>query len=104
MNMILNTEKITFDHIIGNCPVIEEQKELAKKAAKVDIPVMITGETGTGKELFAKAIHGASKRSSALYLAENCGAVRRILWKVFFSEQKKELLHRRLHSVGVRMF
>ena len=89
MNMILNTEKITFDHIIGNCPILEEQKELAKKAAKVDIPVMITGETGTGKELFAKAIHQASKRSSALYLAENCGAVpQNLMESVFFGTEK----------------
>jgi len=49
--------------------------ELAKTAAKTDLPILIQGETGTGKELLARAIHYNSKRKTSLLLVQNCGGM-----------------------------
>ncbi len=46
-----------------------------RKTAASDIPILITGETGTGKEIFARAIHGESQRSGKPFIAINCGAI-----------------------------
>jgi PAS domain S-box-containing protein len=64
-----------FEDIIGQSPVIENLKEEAKKFAEVDSPVLIYGETGTGKELFAQSIHNYSKRKKQPFVALNCAAL-----------------------------
>jgi transcriptional regulator with PAS, ATPase and Fis domain len=61
--------------ITGNSPLILEAMEKIILAAPTDITVLITGETGTGKEVFAKAIHGLSKRSKKPFISVNCGAI-----------------------------
>ncbi|MGN0722283.1 MAG: sigma 54-interacting transcriptional regulator [Anaerovoracaceae bacterium] len=73
--MILNTNKVTFQDIIGEAEIFKQQINIAKRAAAIDAPVLITGETGTGKEMFAKAIHCQSARSKEPYIAENCAAI-----------------------------
>ncbi|MFB4165760.1 sigma-54-dependent Fis family transcriptional regulator [Alteribacillus sp. JSM 102045] len=65
----------TFNDIIGNSPVLKEQISLAKKAANIDATLFISGETGTGKEVFAQAIHNGSHRSEGSFVAVNCGAI-----------------------------
>src|ERR1035437_6959500 len=57
------TEKYSFDNIIGQSLKIREAVNLAKRAAETDVTVLLTGETGVGKEIFAKAIHYESSRS-----------------------------------------
>lgn len=64
-----------FDRIIGNSKAIRLAVGRAQKAAIRDVPVLILGETGTGKELFAQAIHDASHRKDGPFLAINCAAV-----------------------------
>ncbi|WP_018417119.1 sigma-54 interaction domain-containing protein [Teredinibacter turnerae] len=64
-----------FDDIISQSPVMEALKQKAAILAQRDVPVLIYGETGTGKELFAKAIHNASARASQPMLVLNCGAI-----------------------------
>jgi transcriptional regulator with PAS, ATPase and Fis domain len=54
---------------------MEDAIERARRIAPSDIPVLVTGETGTGKELFARSIHRASLRSGHPFLAVNCAAV-----------------------------
>lgn len=49
----------SFDTIIGNSILIKQAEELAKKVSATDVPVLLTGETGTGKEVFAQAIHNS---------------------------------------------
>jgi len=67
--------KYTFESIVGNSLQIEEVKYLAKKAAKSKTTVLIKGETGTGKELFAHAIHYNSPRSVGPFIPINCAAI-----------------------------
>jgi len=64
-----------FDKIIHASHVMREQVELANKVAAFEVPVLILGETGTGKELFAEAIHRASARKAKPFVAINCGAI-----------------------------
>ena len=66
--------KYSFDIIIGKSKNIKEAIEAAQKVATTDASVLLTGETGTGKEVFAQAIHNASKRSKNNIIAVNCSA------------------------------
>jgi PAS domain S-box-containing protein len=63
------------DKIIGNSQKMQEIFELLPITARTDASVMITGETGTGKDLVAEAIHKASKRSRYPFIKVNCGAL-----------------------------
>ena len=69
----------TFDDIIGESQGIREVKQILSKASKESCPVMISGETGTGKELFAHAVHNAGPRVKGPFIAINCGAIPREL-------------------------
>lgn len=63
-----------FDNILGTSPLILEAINLAKKVAQTDATVLLLGETGTGKEVFAQAIHHGSKRQGKPFIALNCSA------------------------------
>lgn len=67
-------EKHSFDKIIGKSKIMLQTIELAKKVAETDTTVLLTGETGTGKEVFAQAIHQASRRNNQSFVAINCSA------------------------------
>lgn len=67
-------EKHSFENIIGQSKVLQQSIELARKVAETDTTVLLTGETGTGKEVFAQAIHQASKRHQQHFVAINCAA------------------------------
>lgn len=67
-------EKYSFDKIIGTSKPILKAIELAKKVAPKDTTVLLTGETGTGKEVFAQAIHQGSSRATQNFVAINCSA------------------------------
>ncbi|MDD3654221.1 MAG: sigma 54-interacting transcriptional regulator [Desulfotomaculaceae bacterium] len=71
----VNGTKYTIDSIIGNSNVMEELKRLALKAAQTTSTVLISGACGTGKELFAQAIHNASKRWYQPFININCAAI-----------------------------
>lgn len=64
-----------FGDIIGSCPPMLDVFKTVEKAATADISVLITGETGTGKELIARALHRRSPRAKAAFIAVNCGAI-----------------------------
>ncbi|MCG8312016.1 MAG: sigma-54 dependent transcriptional regulator [Pseudomonadales bacterium] len=76
-NMISNQAPSTaaFDHIITQDPQMQRLKEKAAILANRNVPVLIHGETGTGKELFARAIHNSSHRAKQSFLPVNCGAI-----------------------------
>ena len=60
---------------VARSPLIQAVCSQAEKIAGADLSVLITGETGTGKELFARAIHRMSTRAKAPFLAVNCGGI-----------------------------
>lgn len=65
----------TFDSIVGVSPAFLETVKLAKGAASSDSTVLLQGETGTGKELFAQSIHNQSSRQQNPFIPINCGAI-----------------------------
>lgn len=66
--------KQSFDNVIGKSRLIQSAINSAKKVAVTDATVLLTGETGTGKEIFAQAIHNASNRNKQNFVAINCSA------------------------------
>lgn len=64
--------KYSFDDITGNSPLIKEAINISKKAAETSSPILLIGETGTGKEVFAQSIHYESNRSNEAFVAINC--------------------------------
>ena len=64
-----------FGDIVGSCPSLVEVFKRVEKVASTDISVMITGETGTGKELIAREIHTRSPRKNGPFVVVNCGAI-----------------------------
>ena len=69
------TAKYSFNNIIGKSNIIKDNIKMANKYSKVDSNVLIIGETGTGKELFAHSIHQSSNRSKEPFVAINCAAL-----------------------------
>jgi formate hydrogenlyase transcriptional activator len=65
----------SFERIIGNSPALEEVLEQVERVAPTDSTVLIQGETGTGKELIAHAIHNLSSRSGRALVRVNCAAI-----------------------------
>ncbi len=65
----------TFLDIIGNTREMQKIKSLGLKASESDSPVMVSGSTGTGKELIVHSIHSASKRKNKPFIAQNCAAL-----------------------------
>ena len=64
----------SFDSILGESRVLKDAVSLAQKVSGTDVPVLLTGETGTGKEVFAQAIHYSSKRARQNFVAVNCSS------------------------------
>jgi sigma-54 dependent transcriptional regulator, acetoin dehydrogenase operon transcriptional activator AcoR len=70
---------VRFDQILGDSPAMREARERGRRLAANNLPVLIEGETGVGKELFARAIKGASASSEGPFLPVNCGGMARDL-------------------------
>jgi len=66
---------VTFDHILGESEAIKQARRQAVQVADSEASVMIIGETGTGKEVFARAIHHGGQRGDQVFMALNCGAI-----------------------------
>ena len=72
--MEIQTVKQRFG-IIGNSPGIHYALEVATRVAPTNLTVLITGESGVGKEIFSQIIHQYSTRKHAPFIAVNCGAI-----------------------------
>ena len=75
----VRANSFTFDNIVGKSSALSDVVSQAQKVAATDVSVLINGETGTGKEVFAQAIHSASGRRGEAFLALNCSAFSREL-------------------------
>ncbi|HBR69869.1 MAG TPA: sigma-54-dependent Fis family transcriptional regulator [Rhodospirillaceae bacterium] len=88
----LKSEKegtFTFENLIGHDGGLLPVVNIGRKAAASDIPVLIGGETGTGKEVFARAIHGESARAGKPFIAVNCGALpSQLVESILFGHEK----------------
>lgn len=71
----LSAERYSFQNILGDSEEMVQLKNMAFRTASNDFPVLITGETGTGKEVFASAIHYASPRKNKPFVRINCAAI-----------------------------
>ena len=93
--------KYGFEEIIGSSPALMEALDVAARIADTDTTVLIYGETGTGKELVAKAIHIRSNRREYPFVTINCGAIpRELLESEFFGHVKGSFTGALTHKKG----
>src|SRR5206468_3039689 len=81
--------RTTFDDLIGSSPAMVMVKRLGERAAKSSIPILITGESGVGKEVIARAVHGSSDRAGRPFVTVNCGAIpENLVESILFGHEK----------------
>ena len=84
-----STGRITFDELIGDSAAMTAVKRLGERAAKSQIPILLLGESGVGKELIARAVHGGSERAGKPFVAVNCGAIpENLVESILFGHEK----------------
>jgi DNA-binding NtrC family response regulator len=78
-----------FGDVVGTSPAFRRCLKLAERAAASTIPILITGESGVGKEMIARAIQGSSERSGAPFVTVNCGAIpENLVESILFGHEK----------------
>ena len=83
------TGRTSFNDLIGSAPPMTLVKRLGERAAKSSIPILITGESGVGKEVIARAVHGSSERAGKPFVAVNCGAIpANLVESILFGHEK----------------
>lgn len=83
------SNRTTFDDLIGDGPAMTLVKRMGARAAKSAIPILVTGESGVGKELIARAVHGGSDRAGKPFVAVNCGAIpENLVESILFGHEK----------------
>jgi DNA-binding NtrC family response regulator len=81
--------RTTFDDLVGASPAMRLVKRLGERAAASNIPVLILGESGVGKEVIARAIQGASDRAGKPFVSVNCGALpENLVESILFGHEK----------------
>ena len=81
--------KLTFDDLVATSPEMKQVFRLGARAAQSDIPVLIEGESGAGKELIARAIQGTSGRAGRPFVTVNCGAIpENLIESILFGHEK----------------
>jgi DNA-binding NtrC family response regulator len=83
------TGQTTFADLVGGSPAMARVKALGERAARSSIPVLILGDSGVGKELIARAVHGCSDRAGKPFVAVNCGAIpENLVESILFGHEK----------------
>jgi len=81
--------RTTFADLVGDSPAMQMIKRMGERAAKSSIPILITGESGVGKEVIARAVHGSSDRAGKPFVAVNCGAIpENLVESILFGHEK----------------
>ena len=81
--------RTSFDDLIGSSAAMTMVKRLGERAARSSIPILITGESGVGKEVIARAVHGSSERGGKPFVAVNCGAIpENLVESILFGHEK----------------
>ncbi len=97
-----NSAHYNFADIIGNSLPMQNVIQLSKKIAPIDSTVLIEGENGTGKELFAHSIHAASDRFDKPFLSINCAAIpEQLLESEFFGHEKGSFTGANKTKIGI---
>ena len=80
---------LNFKDLIGNATTMRSVIAMGERGAKANIPILITGESGVGKEVIARAIQGASERSGKPFITVNCGAIpENLVESILFGHEK----------------
>lgn len=80
---------LQFNDLIGNAGTMRTVVAMGERGAKANIPILITGESGVGKEVIARAIQGASERSAQPFITVNCGAIpENLVESILFGHEK----------------
>lgn len=80
---------VTFDSLLGTSPAMAQAIDMARKGAASNVPILIEGESGVGKEMFARAIQNASDRADKPFVAVNCGAIpESLVESILFGHEK----------------
>jgi DNA-binding NtrC family response regulator len=80
---------LTFEDMVADAPIMKQVVRMGQRAAKSNIPVLVTGESGVGKELLARAVHGSSERAGRAFIAVNCGAIpENLVESILFGHEK----------------
>ena len=83
------TGSLRFDDLIGNAGSMRTVVAMGERGAKANIPILITGESGVGKEVIARAIQGASERAGQPFITVNCGAIpENLVESILFGHEK----------------
>jgi len=84
-----NVGGLRFEDLIGNAGTMRTVVAMGERGAKANIPILITGESGVGKEVIARAIQGASERSDRPFITVNCGAIaENLVESILFGHEK----------------
>lgn len=90
----------TFRDLIGHRAGLAQTVAYGRKAAASDVPVLLLGETGVGKELFARTIHGESKRAGAPFIAVHCSALSQHIEQVLFGDERAPVTANAPRAIG----
>jgi len=83
------TGDLTFDDLVGNATSMRSVVAMGERGAKANIPILITGESGVGKEVVARAIQGTSERAGRPFITVNCGAIpENLVESILFGHEK----------------
>ncbi|MBW3558438.1 MAG: sigma-54 dependent transcriptional regulator, partial [Proteobacteria bacterium] len=85
----VQTNAVAFDDLVGDSAPMRLVKRMGERGAKSGAPILILGESGVGKELIARAVHGASDRAGKPFVAVNCGALpENLVESILFGHEK----------------
>ncbi|MBX7165431.1 MAG: sigma-54 dependent transcriptional regulator [Pirellulales bacterium] len=95
----------SFDELIGTSPAMQAVYRTIEQVADSDVPVLVIGETGTGKELVARSIHRRSRRAAASFVPVDCGAIpESLLESEFFGHERGTFTGAEARRIGLLEF